>query len=95
MNYPETPQKKPRKNENREAAVESPYFSASKRRNLLESQSEEDEGVFEIQASFKLFLSTPPNIDSFERTTSLLCVINFRALHHHVPIPYLCQSLVN
>jgi hypothetical protein len=79
MNCPATPQKKSRKNENMEAAVESPYFqvNAPKRRNLLESQLEKDEEVFEMQASFKLFLGTPPNTDSFERTTSLVSINHF------------------
>ena len=47
-----------------ETAVESPYFIAPKRRNLLNSQLE-DEDIFEIQASFKLFLGTSHNIDPF------------------------------
>jgi len=50
MNYPATPQKKARKNESTESAVESPYFSAPERHDLLESELE-DKDVFEIQAS--------------------------------------------
>jgi len=50
MNCPATPQKKPRKNGSTEFAVESPYFSAPKRPDLLELELE-DEDVFEIQAS--------------------------------------------
>lgn len=66
MNCPATHQKKPRKSESMgsETAVESPYFIAPKRRNLLNSQLE-DEDIFEIQASFKLFLGTSHNIDPF------------------------------
>jgi len=59
-----------------EAAVKSPYFIAPKRRNLLDSQLE-DEDIFEIQASFKLFLGIPHNIDAFERTTSLVSINPF------------------
>ena len=76
---PATQQKKPRKNESMdsEVAVESPYFRAPKRAtNLLESQLE-DEDIFGIQASLRLFLGAPHNIDAFERITSLVSIHPF------------------